>query len=61
MSVNIPAPRISIEEHTLLIVEQSEHELNLLVASEFIMHEENVAHEPKTCLVCFGARMVDAG
>lgn len=61
MSVNIPAPRVSYEEHTLLIVEQSEHELNLLVASEFIMHEENVAHEPKTCLVCFGARMVDAG
>lgn len=57
----IPAPRISPEEHSLLVLEQSEQELNLLVASEYLMHEQNIAHDPKTCLVCFGARMVEAG
>lgn len=60
IAVNVPGPRISPEEHSLLVVEQSEQELNLLVASAQILHAENVAHDPKTCLVCFGARMVEA-
>lgn len=58
---SVPSPRIAPEEHGLLDLEQSEQELNLLVASEYLMHEANIAHEPKTCLVCFGARMVEAG
>ena len=57
----VPAPRVSHEEHSLKLVQESEEELNLLVASEYLMHEANVAHDPKTCLVCFGARMVEAG
>ena len=57
----VPAPRTSPEEHSLFELEQSEQELNLLVASEYILHAENIAHDPKTCLVCFGARMVEAG
>lgn len=59
-TLSVPAPRVSHEEHTLLVVEQSEQELNLLVASEYLMHEQNIIHDPKTCLVCFGARMVEA-
>lgn len=50
--IELPAPRT---ESDLAEVEQSERQLAVLLQHSSRLHEAHIAHDARSCLVCFGA------